>query len=372
MVPGTSSAPFLTGSAGCSAGKGSARPKPAARHRVALVAGRCLVSQADTVLALIRARRRDDVVELVRSVARDASLAVAVTLLADVQRKVGDRWQQNEFTVADEHAATAIVDLALTAACFEAERHPNTSEGTVVVACAEEEWHVMPARMFAEQLRVAGWEVVFLGASTPAEHLQRFLAADPPTAVAVSCTVPLYLPGTRRAVTASHAAGVPVLAGGAAFGKAPDRAAAIGADAWASTPDGAITTLTGWASNRPPLAAPIVDDAPALAAGAERPPLVERAMSTLASRFPPLAHYTGWQRARTREDLDCILRFVEASLLTGDDSIVTDFAPWLTSILAARGLPDGIVPLGIGVLRDCLPEGLGEADRLLAAMNAPN
>jgi methylmalonyl-CoA mutase cobalamin-binding subunit len=240
----------------------------------------------------------------------------------------------------------------------------------VVVACAEEEWHVMPARMFAEQLRAAGWDVVFLGASTPAEHLQRFVAAEPPAAVAVSCTVPIHLHGARRAISASHAAGVPVLAGGAAFGAAPNRAAAIGADAWAPALDGAIATLSRWVSNKPPLAAPLVDDAPALAAGAERPLIVERAMSALASRFPPLANYTGWQLARTREDLDYILRFVEASLLTGDDSVVTSFASWLTSVLAVRGLPDGTVALGIDVLHECLPEGRNEVDRLLTAMKA--
>ena len=328
------------------------------------------MSQADTVLELIQSRRRDDVVELVRSAARDAGLATAVTLLADIQRKVGQLWQQNELTVADEHAATAIVDLALAAACLEAERCPHSPEGTVLVACAEEEWHVMPARMFAEQLRAAGWDVVFLGASTPAEHLQRFVAAERPAAVAVSCTVPLHLPGARRAVSASHAAGVPALAGGAAFGTAPNRAAAVGADAWASNLDDAVAAITRWVSKKPLLAMPLVDDAPALAAGAERPLIVERAMSALASRFPPLAGYTNWQLARTREDLDYIIRFVEASLVTSDDSIITDFTSWLKSVLAARGLPDDTVPLGVGVLRECLPEGLGEVDRLLTAMKA--
>jgi methanogenic corrinoid protein MtbC1 len=328
------------------------------------------VSQAGTVLELIQSRRRDDAVELIRSAARDAGLAAAVMLLADVQQTVGRLWQHNEMTVADEHAATAIVDLALAAACFEAERCPHATEGTVIVACAEEEWHVMPARMFAEQMTAAGWDVVFLGASTPAEHLRRFVVAERPAAVAVSCTVPLHLPGASRAISASHAAGVPVLAGGAAFGTAPNRAAAIGADAWASNLSDAVAAITRWVSNRPPLAVPLVDDAPALALGAERPLIVERAMNALASRFPPLAGYTDSQLARTREDLVYILRFVEASLLTGDDSITTSFTGWLKSVLAARGLPDGIVPLGIGVLRECLPEGLNEVDRLLTAMKA--
>jgi hypothetical protein len=186
--------------------------------------------------------------------------------------------------------------------------------------------------------------------------------------VAVSCTVPVHLHGARRAISASHAASVPVLAGGAAFGTAPNRAAAIGADAWASTPDDAVATLSRWTGNRPSLAAPLVDDGPSLAAGAERPLIVERAMSALVSRFPPLADYTDWQLARTREDLDYILRFVEASLLTGDDSIITSFASWLTSVLTARGLPHGIVPVGIDVLHESLPEGQNEAARLLTAM----
>jgi methanogenic corrinoid protein MtbC1 len=326
------------------------------------------VSPADTVLELIGARRRDEAVQLVRSLAQDTGLAAVVALLAEVQRKVGQLWQHNDWTVADEHAATAIADLALTAACFETERRPDASEGTVVLTCAEEEWHVLPARMFAEQLRIAGWDVVFLGASTPAEHLQRFLTADPPTAAAVSCTVPLHLRGARRAVSACHAAGVPVLAGGAAFGTAPNRATALGADAWASTPQHATAILTRWASNRPPLAVPAVDDSPALAVAAERPLIVERAMNVLASRFPPLAHYTSQQLARTREDLGDILRFVEASLLTGDDTIVTDFATWLMSIRSARGLPDGVVPLGADVLRDSLPNGLNQASQLLTAL----
>jgi methanogenic corrinoid protein MtbC1 len=328
------------------------------------------VVQAGTLLELVRAHRRDTAVELIRSTARDAGLAAALRLLADVQAKVGELWQRNQLTVADEHAATAIIDLALSAACLDAEPPPRTPEGTVVVACAEEEWHVMPARMFAEQLRAAGWDVVFLGASTPAEHLQRYVAAEPPTAVAVSCTVPIHLHGARRTISASHAAGVPVLAGGAAFGAAPNRAAAIGADAWAATPHDAATTLSTWASTRPPLSAPLTDEAPALAAENERPLIVQRAMRTLTSRFPPLADYTSRQLVRTREDLDYILRFAGASLLTDDDTIVTGFASWLTSVLAARGLPDGIVPLGIGVLQDCLPEGRSDVDRLLTAMKA--
>lgn len=91
-------------------------------------------------------------------------------------------------------------------------------------------------------------------------------------------------------------------------------------------------------------------------------------MSMLAERFAPLAHYTSQQLARTQEDLGYIIQFVEASLLTGDDTIVTGTAHWLTSILTARGLPDGIVALGADVLRDCMPKGQTRASQLLTVM----
>jgi hypothetical protein len=111
-----------------------------------------------------------------------------------------------------------------------------------------------------------------------------------------------------------------------------------------------------------------VDDAPALAAAAERPVTVERAMRTLTTRYPPLAGYTDRQLARTREDLHLILQFVEASLLTGDDSIITGFTGWLTPVLTTRGLPHDMVPLYIDVLHQSLPEGRNEIARLLTAM----
>jgi hypothetical protein len=72
--------------------------------------------------------------------------------------------------------------------------------------------------------------VSFLGASTPADRLRRFLAQVSTIEVAISCLVPVFLGGALRSVQAVHAAQVPVLVGGRAFG--PDDLRAVG---WAPT-----------------------------------------------------------------------------------------------------------------------------------------
>ena len=146
--------------------------------------------------------------------------SVVLDLLAPAQVEVGRRWQVADWTVAHEHAATAATDAALAAAVlYGGSRHEFAPHGpTLVVACAEGEWHTMPSRMAAEVLTAAGLRVTLLGPSLPAAHLQTYLTMVQPTALGLSCTLPLNLPGARRCVLAAHEVGVPVIAAGRAFG----------------------------------------------------------------------------------------------------------------------------------------------------------
>lgn len=321
------------------------------------------VTTVEGLLELIVARDRDAVLQAVLDVARDEGLSAVIALLAGVQREVGRRWQDQDWSVADEHAATGLADLALAAAAL----HFPTGEptlGTVVVTCAEEEWHILPARMFAEQLRAYGWDVVFLGPSIPADHLARYLARRPIVAVGVSCSVPVHLPGARRSIAAAHGVGVPVMAGGAGFGSTPARAVAVGADAWATSIEEADHLARSWSGRVPALAGPR-DDRHQLALAADRQVLVEEAMADLALHVPEMGAYSPWQLKKAREDLDYIVRFVEAALLTADDTVVVEFVGWLVPLLSARGVPPSVVLRGIQSLRRCIPREHESAARLL-------
>jgi methanogenic corrinoid protein MtbC1 len=280
---------------------------------------------------------------------------LVLALLGPAQVEVGRQWEANQWSVADEHAATAISDAVLGALAWRIEAAEN--QGHVVVTCAEGEWHSLPARMAAEVLRVHGWQVTFLGASTPADHLRRLLAEVGAVGVVISCSVPIFLGGALRSVQAAQSAEVPVLVGGRAFGPDDLRARRLGADGWA--PDaGAAAHLLGEWRRQPPAVGKWpagMRDAEPLELEAARPQLVEAAMSELFLRFPPLAAYSEAQLARTREDLGYILQFLEAAQLTDDPRIfLEEFLPWLTRVLTSRGLPAGVVTVGLEALEAVL------------------
>jgi methanogenic corrinoid protein MtbC1 len=129
---------------------------------------------------------------------------LVLNLLGPAQAEVGRRWETNQWSVADEHAATAISDAILATLAWRVDAPDD--HGQVVVTCAEGEWHSLPARMAAEVLRLQGWPVTFLGAFTPADHLRRFLTEVRPTGVLISCSVPIYLVGAQRSIQAAQAA----------------------------------------------------------------------------------------------------------------------------------------------------------------------
>ena len=52
---------------------------------------------------------------------------------------------------------------------------PPNLRGRIVIACAEHEWHALPAMLVSAALRSRGWHVTLLGASTPTARLNRYL-----------------------------------------------------------------------------------------------------------------------------------------------------------------------------------------------------
>ncbi|WP_249044837.1 cobalamin B12-binding domain-containing protein, partial [Crossiella equi] len=131
---------------------------------------------------------------------------VLVDVIAAGQRVVGTRWQRGEWTVAQEHAATAVAVAATRAVRRTVDRLPRT-RGSVVVACAEREWHELPAMIIGCALRAAGWDTTVLGASTTPARLNQHLHDHGPDATAVSCSVLGALPAAVLASMKRRAAG---------------------------------------------------------------------------------------------------------------------------------------------------------------------
>jgi GGDEF domain-containing protein/methylmalonyl-CoA mutase cobalamin-binding subunit len=275
---------------------------------------------------------------------------IVVGLLAPAQQEVGQRWYCNELTPADEHLASGVTAAALDTLMGETSKSAYGS--LTVVACAEGDFHSLAAQMFGELLHEYGMGVSVLGASTPAEVVAEFLVRSGADSLAISCSVPIFFPGAVRLIDAAHRQGIPVIAGGPAFGHGPRRAERLGADAWALTAADATPILLGWKSEPPSVSRePTLVDPVALRLAAQADALGGAALDGLAARFPPTADYDERRMARTREDLVFIVQFLAATLLAADPAIFGDFLDWLRNLLAQRGVPPQALIAGLEALR---------------------
>jgi len=158
-----------------------------------------------------------------------------LSVLQVAQRRIGELWQEDRISIAQEHMATAISQLALARIYQNAEAQaPNGKK--VVVACVNGELHDFPARLIADALDLAGYETRFLGADVPTASLLSVIEQEKPDLVALSVTMTFNAPALKAAVSEVRRANggkVRILVGGHALVNRPDFATEIGADATA-------------------------------------------------------------------------------------------------------------------------------------------
>ncbi|MFG2588823.1 B12-binding domain-containing protein [Streptomyces sp. NPDC048438] len=265
-------------------------------------------------------------------------------VIAPVQARVGTEWAANRLSVAQEHAASAIAERVIAALAHHPAVRTEPRLGRVTVACVDKEWHVLPARLLAEVLTLRGWQVDFLGAQVPTPHLIGHLHTNGADVVALSSSIPTRLPTAHAAITACQAVGVPVLAGGAAFGPDGRHARRLGADAWEPDARSAARRIADGIAV-PSAGRQQIDDLPHLCdqeytlVVRSRPQLVREVLAQLETRFPAAAAYTEQQREHTAQDIAHIVDYLGVALYMDDDELFTDFLAWTAGILEARRVP---------------------------------
>jgi methanogenic corrinoid protein MtbC1 len=147
----------------------------------------------------------------------------AADLLLEViqpaQREIGRLWQENKVSIAQEHLATGISQLALARICQESPRAGQLGK-TVVVACVEGETHEMGARIAADFLEMAGFRVRYLGANVPTDSLLDMIKDSSPDLVALSVTISFHASALCDAIARIQKATdgkLPILVGGHIF-----------------------------------------------------------------------------------------------------------------------------------------------------------
>jgi MerR family transcriptional regulator, light-induced transcriptional regulator len=122
---------------------------------------------------------------------------VYLDVLQPALQAVGHEWAMGEANVADEHYATAVTQQLL-AELSARMRVPPRDGRLAVVTATPGELHALGARVVADLLEADGWEVLQLGAATPAGDLAELVDAERPDVVALSTTTAGALPGVAE------------------------------------------------------------------------------------------------------------------------------------------------------------------------------
>ena len=284
---------------------------------------------------------------------------VITEILASVQVEVGWLWQTNRLSVSQEHTATGVVDHALAAVALDCRTRPSGAKA--VVACAEDNWHSLGARMAAELLTLQGWTVTFLGAATAADQLDQFLRNTNADLVAISCALPTQFEGVRRQARVAADHGVAVAISGSAVTNEA-RAIALGATRMAVD-----ATLTAF---RPTGASSRSDDTwldteeragIRSALSAERSTFVERATLALANVIGDDSRVS----QRVHEDCQSIVSFADAAMVIGDPTVFSDFVEWMQVVFTSRDVSATLVQRYLDAIRSATPASLGPLNELI-------
>jgi excisionase family DNA binding protein len=135
-------------------------------------------------------------------------------------RRVGDRWESDEMSVAEEHLATSTAAHAVESLANSV-RLAGADAPRAVCCAAEDELHTLPALCTQALLEGAGWEVRNLGGHTPFFALAEHVSKRRPELVCVSSTMQRELEHNARDYTqfeaAARARGTRVVLGGEGF-----------------------------------------------------------------------------------------------------------------------------------------------------------
>ncbi len=147
--------------------------------------------------------------------------------------QIGDKWQNNLVSVAQEHMATAIAQSLITLMLHNYEPLPAIDK-KVLLACVEGNNHALGLQMVAHAFLLDGWEVQLLGSNVPTDALLQQVENWQPDLIGLSLSFPHHISTAKLIIaqlTCCYALQRPaVMIGGLAFNPLHNLVDVVGAE----------------------------------------------------------------------------------------------------------------------------------------------
>ncbi|KZZ85122.1 cobalamin B12-binding domain-containing protein [Bacillus sp. SJS] len=118
--------------------------------------------------------------------------------LKETMYYIGELWEENVITVADEHVASHVCKNLLSYKYYHMMKHPHEvrplKKKKAMFFCVEGEEHDLGVHMIANYFQENGWESQCLGANLPLEHALDFADKYQPEVIGISVNIAYNLP----------------------------------------------------------------------------------------------------------------------------------------------------------------------------------
>ncbi len=124
-------------------------------------------------------------------------------ILYPVMVQIGELWQENKISVAQEHLATAITQNIISShypTLLQSIESREKERGKVLVACPGSELHELGARMLSDIWELEGWDVTYLGSNIPPHFIAEALGRGDYTALGLSCSLSFNVRFVRETI----------------------------------------------------------------------------------------------------------------------------------------------------------------------------
>jgi len=180
----------------------------------------------ESFLAAISSGQRQAALDIIEEALRagHSHLEIYVSVFAVSLHRIGELWEQNKISVAQEHIATMITQYAI-AAIYPRLVPTTARRGRMVVTGVSGELHQIGANLVADAMEANGWAVRFLGTNLPHSAVLATVDEFSADVLCISTTIVANLTSVTeliRAVRSSRSARVPdIVLGGSAYRLAP-------------------------------------------------------------------------------------------------------------------------------------------------------
>ncbi|MFP4372214.1 MAG: cobalamin-dependent protein [Halanaerobium sp.] len=197
-----------------------------------------LQQEAEEYLSYLIEMEKDKAVNYILNLVDNGTAVedVYLKIFQTVQYEIGRLWQLDQISIAQEHYATSVTQLAMS------QLYPKIFNSfkkgkKALTTCIGDELHELGIRMVADLLELNGWDTIHLGSNTPALEILKIIEEKNIDLLAISVTVPNQLEESKSLISAirekDKLSQLKIMVGGRLFMQHKDLWQKIGADGFA-------------------------------------------------------------------------------------------------------------------------------------------